>query len=804
MSPLRQRIGLAKGAGRGWVNRLLWPLIGGMGGLLVLAAVYTSGLIIERQAALRQVSRYNSTWLASQAVVEIARLQQRISAYALGDGLVSKEEVELRLDILANRVGVLRGSRDIADLMAAQPELGEVITRLAEVVRLGQPMVARLEPADQRRLLDLLSPIELDLLRFAAAANVHGGDRVAEDQGHLSRLHWLFSSILLVLALCGLALLALLLLHNRLLRRTHEELLARTTELHIQNERFDAALNNMSHALCMVDAEQRLIVCNRRYAEFFGLPPRLTEPRTAMDEILRHLAEAGGSAVRLATMVQESQQPLIRDGIAGSFICEEGEGRALFVSHRPMPGGGWIATYEDITERRRTEARIAYMAHYDAVTGLPNRVLFREKMEQEMERLKHHRTSFAILCLDLDHFKNINDTLGHSIGDLLLEAVAQRLRGCVQEGDTVARLSGDEFAILQPAQKQPQAARALSEQIVQLLCAPYEIGGHRVVISASIGVALAPADGDDADELLKNADVALYRAKASGRSAFRFFEPEMHVRLRTRLALEADLRDALGKRQLEMYYQPLLDLGENRICAFEALLRWRHPERGLVPPAQFIPVAEDTGLIIEIGEWVLRQACADASGWPCDIKVAVNLSPLQFLSPRLSEAVSHALEVSSLPPSRLELEVTESVLLQESEAILALLHELRAMGLRIALDDFGTGYSSLSYLRSFPFDKVKIDQSFVRALSEDDSRTIVDAIVNLASGLGMTATAEGIETAEQLRQIRRAGCAEAQGYYIGRPQPAGIILAALGQRAGRPEPAFTAPWKVPQLRLPAR
>ena len=612
---------------------------------------------------------------------------------------------------------------------------------------------------------------------LAAAANTRGGDNVAEDQRQLSRLHWIFSGILLALAACGLTLLALLLLHNRLLRRTH-------SELHTQNARFDAALNNMSQALCMVDAERRLIVCNRRYVELFGLPPNLSAPRTPMHDILRALAANGYAAGELANTIHEVQEALIRDSLPGAFVRERsGGGLSVSVSHRPMPDGGWVATYEDITERRLAEAQIAHMAHHDALSGLPNRVLFRERLEQEVRRLECLGGWLAVLCLDLDNFKNVNDTLGHPAGDLLLQAVAQRLRGCVRDGEMVARLSGDEFAVLQPTSDQPLAAQALAERLVKALSAPYDIGGQRVVISASVGAALAPTDGHDADDLLKKADVALYRAKADGRSCSRFFAPEMQAQLQSRLAMEADLRDVLEQRQLELFYQPLFDLRQDRVCGFEALLRWRHPERGLVPPDQFIPVAEATGLIVPIGEWVLRRACADAAGWPSDMKVAVNLSPLQFTSPQLSMAVSDALAQAGLAASCLELEVTESVLLQDSEVVLGLLHELRGMGLRIALDDFGTGYSSLSYLRSFPFDKIKIDQSFVRALTAGaGSAAIVDAIVTLASSLGMTTTAEGVETAEQLGQVRRAGCTEAQGYHLGRPRPAADVFADLARR----------------------
>jgi len=767
-------------------------LLVAVAGFFILAAVYTSSLIVERQDALRKVSRYNTAWLASQAVVELAKLQQRIAAYMVPGSDVDRDEVQLRLDILANRVGLLRGG-EMAELVAGNRELCTVIDDFAAAVEKAQPLVDAGDPAAMRKLMDLLSPLEPKLARLAAAANVYGGDRVAEDQRHLSRLHWIFSGILLALAACGLGLFALLLWHNRLLQRTHRELLVRTEELHTQNARFDAALNNMSQALCMVDADQRLIVCNRQYMELFGLLPGQVQPRTPMQEILAAIVAAGRYPRELAEVIHEEQQALIRDQLPANFFREHSGGRALAVSHQPMPGGGWVATYEDITERRRAEARIAYMAHHDALTGLPNRLLFRERMEQELGRLDRKGGWLAVLCLDLDHFKNVNDTLGHPAGDMLLQAVAQRLRACVREPDTVARLSGDEFAILLPACDQPGAVKTLADRLLKAISAPYDIEGHRVVVTASIGAALVPGDGDNADELLKNADMALYRAKTDGRAAFRFFEAEMHARLQTRLALEMDLREAAEKGQLEVFYQPLFDLTLGRVSGFEALLRWHHPERGLVSPVQFIPLAEETGLILPIGEWVLRRACAEAMRWPEHVKVAVNLSARQFRSPNLIEAISAALAESGMPANRLELEITESVLLQDDEAVLALLHRLRGLGLRIALDDFGTGYSSLSYLRTFPFDKIKIDQSFVREMdARPDCAAIVNAVAGLAVSLGMAVTAEGVETAEQLQRLREAGCTEVQGYLVGRPRPAAettgmldAVIGPAGQAAGQ-------------------
>jgi diguanylate cyclase (GGDEF)-like protein len=450
---------------------------------------------------------------------------------------------------------------------------------------------------------------------------------------------------------------------------------------------------------------------------------------------------------------------------------------------------------EETAERARAEALVNHMAHHDALTLLPNRVRFRENLKQDLVRARPEQP-IAVLCLDLDDFKAVNDTLGHPIGDALLKAVAQRLAGCLHETDTVARLGGDEFAIVQVTGVQPVAATVLAQQLIETMAEPFEIEGHSVVIGTSAGIALAPNDGSDPDELLKNADMALYRAKAEGRGTYRFFEAKMDADMQARRLLEMDLRGALARNEFEVHYQALVDLASARLNGFEALLRWRHPQRGLVSPAQFIPLAEEIGIIAPIGAWVLRQACTDAAGWPGELTVAVNLSPVQFRSKTLTLDVVAALGASGLPARRLELEITEAVMLQETETTLAILKELKALGARISMDDFGTGYSSLSYLRKFPFDKIKIDQSFIRDLaSRPESLAIVRAVAGLGSTLGIATTAEGVETMEQLRAVRAEGCTQAQGFLLGRPKPASLIPALLGAFADAqaathdPEPA---------------
>jgi diguanylate cyclase (GGDEF)-like protein len=391
----------------------------------------------------------------------------------------------------------------------------------------------------------------------------------------------------------------------------------------------------------------------------------------------------------------------------------------------------------------------------------------------------------AVFCLDLDHFKEINDSLGHPIGDGLLMEVGRRLGECVTENDTVARLGGDEFAIVQFCKDgEPSASTLLASHIVEKIAAPYDIAGHQLIIGVSIGISLAPEDGKNPDELLKKADLALYRAKEDGRGTYRFFETGMDARAQARRVLELDLRAALQRDEFEVHYQPIRDIAKDRIVAFEALVRWNHPLRGTISPINFIPLAEETALIVPLGEWVLRRACADAAGWSGDIDVAVNLSPIQFKNPNLVSSVSAALQASGLPANRLELEITESVLLQNSEATLAVLHELRGFGVRISLDDFGTGYSSLSYLRSFPFDKIKIDRSFVAELAtRDDSMAIVRAVTGLGKSLGIVTTAEGVETDAQFELLRREGCTQVQGYLFSPPRPAADVETMLRPRA---------------------
>lgn len=669
-----------------------------------------------------------------------------------------------------------------------------------------------------------------------------------------------------------------------------------------QNLQLDAAIANMSQGLAMFDRHQRLIVCNDLYARIFGLPPELIQPGTSLTEILEHRVSRG-------VYVGDDPQDYIRRVLAvigaDKPVSKENalpNGRIVRVVHQPMGGGGWVGTFEDVTERKlaeqelsRTkkfvdtviehlpvailvrdpltfryvlinraaeqffgcsrdeilgktvhdilpkkradliaehdaaalkdpntalffgdhtievpggphrivttrkltvqgenqeplcllaviedvtdkhaaEERIAFLAHHDPLTGLPNRAHFGKRLDEALGGMER-RMQFAVLFLDLDHFKTVNDTLGHFIGDELLKAVADRLRQCIRGVDLIGRLGGDEFAIVQTAVERPTESATLAMRIRDAIRAPFELGGVQAQVDVSIGIALAPGDAADAIELMKQADMALYQAKADGRRRYRFFEPAMDEAMKARRRLDIELRSALANDEFELLYQPVVDLASNHVVGVEGLLRWRHPVSGMIEPEEFIPVAEESGLIVPIGEWVIRQACADAARWPANVRVALNLSPVQFRSPALALTIVNALVEAGIAPCRLELEITEEVLLQHNSENLAILEELRNMGVRIAMDDFGTGYSSLNYLRRFPIDKVKIDRSFVNDLTEGStgSRAIVEAVVRLATALEVSTTAEGVETQEQLELVRAAGCTEYQGYLFCAPKPA--------------------------------
>ena len=679
-----------------------------------------------------------------------------------------------------------------------------------------------------------------------------------------------------------------------------------------ERQRLDTALNNMVQGLVMYDAAGRVVTFNRSYIDMFNLSTEIVKPGSHIRDLLQHRKDTGSLDADVDQMCSAIMHN-VAHGKIDHTIMECPDGRTFLSASKALPTGGWLASMEDITERRkleqerdrnyaflrqivdhiptqitvkdlrdgryvlanrvaeadlglpredivgksasdlfpkavadtiaaddarallspdglfldvaprqtgtaglryvtsrrigipdqtgearyiinvvddvterrRADEKIAHLAHYDALTDLPNRVLFRKQIERELEKAQQGE-QFALLYIDIDEFKGINDSLGHHVGDELLKTVASRIEGCLKKGDLIARLGGDEFAVIRTAIESTDDVVEFVARVHHAVRQPCDCLGHHLSTDASIGIALAPQDGTDLDQLIKNADLAMYAAKAEGRRTHRFFEAKMDACAKARLAMEQDLRQAMADGGFEIHYQPLLDLGSNEVTGCEALLRWRHPERGMVSPAEFIPVAEDIGLINELGAWVLKTACAEAATWPAHIRIAVNVSPVQLKCETLALRIMGALAASGLQPGRLEIEITEAVLIHDDERALAILHQLRAIGVRIALDDFGTGFSSLSYLKRFPFDKIKIDRCFVSDIEVDGSATIVQAVVNIAASRNMTTTAEGVETEPQRQLLRQLGCTEMQGYLFSAPKPAADVRRLLG---AAPEPA---------------
>ena len=565
------------------------------------------------------------------------------------------------------------------------------------------------------------------------------------------------------------------------------------------NLRLDTALDNMSQGLCLFDADGRLTVVNARYSEIFRLPPGRVRVGLNILEMIALRVEHGNHPGGTVESLVLAKMAAGRTPRAHDFQHADHSGAGvLSVSMRPAPNGGWATTYEDVTERRVAEEKVVFMARHDALTQLPNRTLFVERMQQALIGLDQG-LAFAVLCLDLDRFKEVNDSLGHAMGDVLLRTVSERLLSCVRATDTVSRVGGDEFTIIQIAPQSTGETEALARRIIEVVSEPYDLEGRRATIGLSIGIAVTEAHGmtaDDttADVLLRNADMALYRAKADGRGTWRFFETEMDTSIRVRRALSNDLAEALERGEFELLYQPVCDLRRERVGAFEALLRWQHPVRGEIPPLEFIPIAEEMGFILPLGEWVLQQACLEAARWPDHVSVAVNVSPAQFRTDQLVQTVLTALQSAGLPAQRLILEITESVLLSHSPTTLATMRELRDMGVRISLDDFGTGFSSLSYLSKFPIDQIKIDQSFVRNLGSTNTGAVVHAIIDLAARLSMRVVAEGVETMAQVNWLREERCDDVQGFLLAQPLAPSELAEAIGRRS----------WFTPGLDAPER
>ena len=546
----------------------------------------------------------------------------------------------------------------------------------------------------------------------------------------------------------------------------------RQAKLEQLNSRFDAAISHMPQGLCMFDREQRLVVSNRQYAKLYGLPEDFLRPGRTFREILEYRNNRVAFTRDVDRYLTDLMQRLRSEG-AFSATRVLADGRTIAVATHVMQNGGWVATHEDITDRKNTEMRIEQLAHFDTLTGLANRNLFKDRVEEALAR--HHRLgmAFAVLLLDLDKFKGVNDTLGHQAGDALLSEVADRIKGAVRDVDVAARLGGDEFAVIAQGSEGDlgEGANALAARLIAAISAPYQIETHPVVVGCSIGIALVPEHGERIDEVLRNADLALYKSKSAGRNCSHVYTQEMKDEADRRSALEIDLREAIWGDQIKVHYQPVVDLASGRVVSVEALARWTHRSKGSIAPSEFIPVAEEAGLIVELGNLVMLRACHDAMRMPEHISVAVNLSPVQFAKSDVAEAARFALSDSALPAERLEFEITEGVLMEETEPNLATLRAMKEIGISIALDDFGVGYSSLSYLTAFPFNKVKIDKSFIDRLDRPEAGAVIASIVQLAGSLDLMTVAEGVETEEQLARIRALGIKLGQGFVLSRPVP---------------------------------
>jgi diguanylate cyclase (GGDEF)-like protein len=695
-------------------------------------------------------------------------------------GLVSRDIPPANLERFFESVALGTGSaismlhRDGA-MLARYPHIEAMIGR-----NFGTAPVQQILSKADYGTTRLISPVDgEDRLAAARALSEFPLSIIATTTVATALADWRAQTQLLVVAagLVALVIAFTLFLIVRKLSRQHQNSEQR---LALEKERLDTAINNMTQGLLLYDSDARIVLCNQRYLEMYNLSPDVVKPGCHFRDLIAHRKETGsfpGNVDEFCASVLRN----VAQKRATNSILETTDGRSIQIVNQPLANGGWVATQEDITERRRAEQQITHLAHYDALTDLPNRALFSKRLEHELERTNGGE-QLAVLYIDIDEFKSVNDSLGHPAGDELLKAVASRLRSCVRDTDFVARLGGDEFAIVQAGIKQRSDVEELVKRIYEAIREPYECLGHQVATDASVGIALAPDDGTDLDQLLKSADLAMYGAKADGRRTYRFFEPEMDARVKARRTLELDIRQAIADGAFDIHYQPIVNFGSNEIVGCEALLRWYHPVRGMISPAEFIPIAEETGLICQLGDWVLTTACAEAANWPSSIKLAVNVSPVQFRSHAFSLKVANALATTGLSANRLELEITEAVLIRDDEAALTMLQQLRAVGVRIALDDFGTGYSSLSYLQRFPFDKIKIDRCFVNDIAKaEGSSSIVQAVINIARSRNITTTAEGVETEQQREMLLSLGCTEMQGYLFSPARPVAEIRMLLSR-----------------------
>ena len=563
-------------------------------------------------------------------------------------------------------------------------------------------------------------------------------------------------------------------------------LLKQTKKLERLNTWFEIALNNMVRGLSMFDADQRLIVCNESYREMYGLPEELTRPGTPLADILRYhiKKETGRDGEEERTRQDQwlkNHAAKLASGNTFTRTQNLSGGRTFLVTYQPLAGGGWVDVQEDITKKRRAEEKVEWLARHDPLTGIANRFYFRESFEDAL-KIIDQGPAVVLHWIDLDRFKDVNDTLGHPVGDALLKAVAERLRSSVRKTDFLARLGGDEFAIIQMGAGRREQCEQLARRVLHALSKPFHILGHSVSLSASIGIVRAPEHGTTADELMKRADIALYDVKSSGGNGFNLFQSGTKREPDLKHQLDRDLRSAVRSGQLKLHYQPIINLKTRHVSSCEALVRWEHPQHGTIMPDNFLPLAEQSGQMLEIGSWVLNQACRDAARWPDDLKVTVNLSSLQFQNGDLLNVVDKALADANIKPSRLELEIAEAALLSDGECMREVLPKLRERGIGTSLDDFGRASGSLSYLRNFPFDKIKIDRSYIRdQLDRKDGAAIVNAVTALARALGIGTVAEGVETLGELKCVAIAGCDEVQGYYFSGAVPKGELMAVLSE-----------------------
>jgi diguanylate cyclase (GGDEF)-like protein len=612
-------------------------------------------------------------------------------------------------------------------------------------------------------------------LPFVVEASVTEADALSE--WYRQRL-WIVGSAAAA-GVGGLLLLRLFGAQYIRLELSQRSLAAKNVELDSAHRQLDATLANLIQGVCFFDEQARIVCCNRRYGELYDLPEGSVRPGMTLMQVANLRLAAGTFPTGSVTDYVAAIEQAARSALASDSIAELANGRIVASHIQPVPNQGWVVTDEDITQRREAEARIAFLANHDVLTGLANRALFQDRLARAAAKVRRG-LRFAILCIDLDRFKAVNDTFGHPTGDALLRAVADRLRLVTREGDTVARLGGDEFAVLMLGYTHVNEPSAIAQRIVHSLMQPFVLDGHTVGIGASVGIALTGEDDPDVELVMRQADLALYQAKQGGRGTWRCFEPAMDTPAEKRRALEEDLGSALTRGELELHYQPMVHGRTHRLSGFEALLRWRHPCRGLLLPDQFISLAQECGLIVEIGAWVLRQACREAMKWPDHMRVAVNLSPRQFRGGTLAGIVSGAIRDARISPERLDLGMTESVRLAEDREMLATLHDLRGLGARISLDSFGTGYSPLSCLLSFAFDTIKIDRSFISGLGTSDrSRDLVGGMLALAANMRMAVIAVGVETEAEFEALADAGCTEFQGLLVSRPVPAGAIPALI-------------------------